>query len=56
MTINAYSYIQVLLKKASVGQAKNIESAYRMLTDDDEMGNCFKFFTAVRGNEKPPGF
>ncbi|CAB4028294.1 Hypothetical predicted protein [Paramuricea clavata] len=47
---------QVLLKKASAEQAKNIESSYRMLTHSSEMGNCFKFFTAIQGNEKPPGF
>lgn len=47
---------QVLLEKASAEQAKSIETAYRMLTDDSEMGNCFKFFAASGGSEKPPGF
>ncbi|XP_028398708.1 protein arginine methyltransferase NDUFAF7, mitochondrial-like [Dendronephthya gigantea] len=47
---------QVLLKKASVEQVTNIETAYRMLTDDNEMGNCFKFFAGTGGSEKPPGF
>ncbi|XP_046847601.1 protein arginine methyltransferase NDUFAF7, mitochondrial-like isoform X2 [Xenia sp. Carnegie-2017] len=47
---------QVLLKKATSEQTININTSYQMLTDDREMGNCFKFFAAISENDKPSGF
>ena len=47
---------QVLLKNASVEQTKNIESSYKMLMNDNDMGNSFKFLAAIHGNKVPPGF
>lgn len=47
----------VLLQKATPEQAADIHSAYRRLTDPDEMGSLFKVLClAAPGLPAPPGF